>query len=458
MKKIGIKFGWLCMALISLISCKKEEETILEISSDYVTIDSVGGAEKVFVTTNKSWEAVSSEDWVTLVQSTDCNSGELSIAAFKMTTDTDREAYVTITAAGKTAMITVRQSPRIKKSGLADITNYVSGVTSASAKCRMSVVKDYGYSVTEQGFCWSTSPEPTIDGEYMATKDTFAVLSGLDENTTYYVRSYAKNKKGISYGRQLEFITKSTIEKGERLAKGFLVNDTTQVYFSKGNLQYQASTGLWRFAENQNEMIGNTNSQASASYAGWIDLFGWGTSGSDVAPYMVTPSYSAYGDGEKDIANTRYDWGVYNAIGNSASGEWRTLTNAEWSYLLFSRPNAKELRGLAMVAGIVGLVILPDKWVLPEECEFESSATDYSTNSYSSLQWLLMQQQGAAFLPAAGNRYNTTVKEFGTMGYYWSSTASGESSAYSISFNEKSVSTDRSYRIYGRSVRLVQNL
>ena len=446
------------MMLVSLASCKKDEETIFEISSDYVTIDSVGGTEKVIITTNKSWNVTSLEDWVTLSQSVEKGNGELIITASKMSGNSDREAYVTVAAGGKKATITVLQSPRIKKSGLADITNYVSGVTSASAKCRMSVLKAYGNEVTEQGFCWSTSPEPTIEGDYVATKDTFAVLSGLDENTVYYVRSYAKNSKGTSYGRQLEFVTKSTVTKDGGLTKGFLVNDTTQVYFSKGNLQYQASTNTWRFAENQNDMIGNTNSQASASYAGWIDLFGWGTSGSDVAPYTVAPSYSAYGDGVKDIDNTRYDWGVYNAIGTGLAGEWRTLTNAEWSYLLFSRPNAKELRGLAMVAGVAGLVILPDKWIIPEECEFESSATEYSANSYSSLQWLLMQGQGAVFLPVAGNRYNTTIKEFGTKGYYWSSTASGESSAYSISFNEKSVSTDRSYRIYGRSVRLVQNL
>ncbi|MBQ6771707.1 MAG: hypothetical protein IJP44_12120, partial [Bacteroidales bacterium] len=31
----------------------------------------------------------------------------------------------------------------------------------------------------------------------------------------------------------------------------FSVNDSTQVRFSQGNLQYQASTNTWQFAENQ---------------------------------------------------------------------------------------------------------------------------------------------------------------------------------------------------------------
>lgn len=39
----------------------------------------------------------------------------------------------------------------------------------------------------------------------------------------------------------------------------FSVNSTQQVYFSKGNLQYQASTKTWRFAEHQWDFIGSSN-------------------------------------------------------------------------------------------------------------------------------------------------------------------------------------------------------
>ena len=65
-----------------------------------------------------------------------------------------------------------------------------------------------------------------------------------------------------------------------------------QVVFSQGNLQYQASTNTWRFAEHQYDFVGNdakgnvyigetkcSNKQISATYSGWIDLFGFGTSG-----------------------------------------------------------------------------------------------------------------------------------------------------------------------------------
>ena len=55
----------------------------------------------------------------------------------------------------------------------------------------------------------------------------------------------------------------------------FTINSSgDQVYFSQGNLQYQASTDTWRFAENQYDIIGNANSNISPTYDGWIDLFG----------------------------------------------------------------------------------------------------------------------------------------------------------------------------------------
>ncbi len=66
----------------------------------------------------------------------------------------------------------------------------------------------------------------------------------------------------------------SPVKDGAILAE-FSVSDSTKVYFSQGNLQYQASTGTWKFADNQYDMIGDNNSNISSSYSGWIDLFGW---------------------------------------------------------------------------------------------------------------------------------------------------------------------------------------
>ena len=39
----------------------------------------------------------------------------------------------------------------------------------------------------------------------------------------------------------------------------FSVSDSTTIHFSQGNLQYQASTNTWRFAEHQIDVIGDNN-------------------------------------------------------------------------------------------------------------------------------------------------------------------------------------------------------
>lgn len=153
----------------------------------------------------------------------------------------------------------------------------------------------------------------------------------------------------------------------------FSVSATKQVRFSQGNLQYQASTNTWRFAEHQYDIIGNGNENISPTYSGWIDLFGLGTSGyNNKYPYITSRLNADYVDG--DIANSNYDWGVYigNSIINGASSSWRTLTNEEWKYLFDTRSDAASKRGHTIVHGVTGMVLLPDSWTLPTGCSFTS--------------------------------------------------------------------------------------
>ncbi len=241
----------------------------------------------------------------------------------------------------------------------------------------------------------------------------------------------------------------------------FSVSADKKVYFSKGNLQYQASTGTWRFAENQYDMIGEDNANISSTYSGWIDLFGWETSGyNDKNPYMTSSDYSVYGDGTNDIAGTNYDWGVNNAISNGGNqaGMWRTLTYSEWTYLIDSRADASNKYGIASVNNVNGLVLLPDNWTIPTEVTFISGTSgNYTQNTYSVSDWSKMEANGAVFLPAAGNRNGTSVNGVGAYGGYWS--RSGYSgAANSLYFNNNKVYTAYGImRSSGQSVRLVQD-
>lgn len=93
--------------------------------------------------------------------------------------------------------------------GAAD--NIVSDVTATTATCGGYVTDDGGVTVTARGVCWSTSQNPTIsdshttDGSGMGSFTSN--ITGLIPTTTYYVRAYATNSVGTTYGNQLSFTT-----------------------------------------------------------------------------------------------------------------------------------------------------------------------------------------------------------------------------------------------------------
>ena len=237
------------------------------------------------------------------------------------------------------------------------------------------------------------------------------------------------------------------------LPGAFSVSAIQQVFFSQGNLQYQASTNTWRFAEHQYDYVGSANSNISSTYSGWIDLFGWGTGNN---PTLASTTYTDY--------STFVDWGS-NAIinGGNAVNQWRTLTQSEWSYLLNSRTNASSKRGTGNINGVGGLIILPDSWTQPSGCPqfnpgFSSSDGDWTRNSYTVAQWVQMESAGAVFLPAAGGRDGTGVNYVGNSGFYWSSTPGNERYAYYVCFYSSLL--DAAYNYYrnsGFSVRPVQD-
>lgn len=90
-------------------------------------------------------------------------------------------------------------------------TDKIKNVYITSCQVAGIVGYDGGKPVFERGFCYSFKPNPTVqDNKVTAGKgegpfDNF--LNGLNENTTYYVKSYAINELGITYGEELSFTT-----------------------------------------------------------------------------------------------------------------------------------------------------------------------------------------------------------------------------------------------------------
>ena len=271
----------------------------------------------------------------------------------------------------------------------------------------------------------------------------------------------------------------------------FTINDNgDQVYFSQGNLQYQASTNTWRFAENQWDYVGSevvlegegepggnvagsSNHLISEYYDGWIDLFGWGTSNYNHGavcyhPWSTSPNgsdYYAYGNYIYNLYDQtgQADWG-YNSISNGGNrvNIWRTLKQEEMSYVFYSR-GVEVSFVRALVNGVKGIILLPDDWIAVDY-QFNSpnmGNVPYDENVVSSSVWQNdLEARGAVFFPAAGLRRGTTIRYVNSWGQYALSTAYGEYEVYRFGFDEGiTVPSDvgSSWRDICFSVRLVQD-
>ena len=189
-----------------------------------------------------------------------------------------------------------------------------------------------------------------------------------------------------------------------------------------------------------------------------IDLFGWSTSANNFGVSTSTD--------DNDYLGSFVDWGT-NQIGNDAPNTWRTLTDDEWGYVVFNRPNASDLKGVAQVNGVNGLILLPDNWTCPSGITFKSGfhhsewGGDYyaAYQTFTADQWSKLEAAGAVFLPASGDRRGSDVSDVQNYGAYWSATEGGGSNdTYFLYFYSGGARMDGSGRDYGPSVRLVKDL
>lgn len=307
-----------------------------------------------------------------------------------------------------------------------------------------------------------------------------------------------------------------------RLTGLFSVSEGHQVYFSQGNLQWSATNGgstftthdvitggvdegTWRFAENQYDYIGYENDYGSATYTGWIDLFGWGTSGYHNPDDIYNTRYHPYDYSQSTSSNSynktgygpsinmpstdltgssaNYDWGVYNAISNGGNtpGLWRTLTNSEWIYLWYTRQGSTingtenaRYTAIRIEGHGCGVLLFPDNFTWPLTNKYPSNINDYrgiardidtpAPNNFTYDEYKVLEEAGCVFLPAAGIRIAVNSPYLtGNHGHYWSSSAyldySSMAQSYAAHFQTFMLFSPDGLngRQYGRSVRLVQD-
>ncbi len=144
------------------------------------------------------------------------------------------------------------------------------GVTTAVSGGIIS--SDGGGAVTERGVCYSVNPNPiytdnkTLDGTGIGSFTSN--ISGLSQGTQYYVRAYAKNIAGISYGNQLTFNTLNYSD--AVLTTNSTSGVTSNSAISGGNITFDGGSPItargvcWSTSSNPN-IFGNKTTNGSGS-------------------------------------------------------------------------------------------------------------------------------------------------------------------------------------------------
>lgn len=186
-------------------------------------------------------------------------------------------------------------------------TTAVTAVTLNSAATGGNITDNGGSQVTARGIVWGTAPNPTTTGN-KTTNGTgsgnfVSNITGLTPGTVYYVRSYATNSSGTSYGAQVVF--------------------STSISDVEGNIYKTVLIGnqLW-MAENLKAARYRDNSQIPlvADSLSWMKL--------------STPAYCMYRNRpeNKDKYGAIYNWFAVNT-GNICPDGWHVPTNSEYETL-----------------------------------------------------------------------------------------------------------------------------
>lgn len=272
---------------------------------------------------------------------------------------------------------------------------------------RYKIISDNGSMPTEMGVCYSTAPNPTINGTKKSYRGSlgsyWAGLVNLQEGTTYYIRAYAINEYGVAYGEEIAITT------------------STRLY--ENGYEY-VDLGL--------SVKWATMNVGATSPEGYGDYFAWG----ETEP------------------KTEYSWANYSLCEGTETTMTKYCTNSQYG-------NVDNKTTLDMTDDAAH-VNMGGNWRMPTDAEISelgSNTTWYWTqlgNGVSGYTLVSKINQHSIFLPAAG--YMTTTKDgVNTYGYYWTCSIRSNNvsnSARTMSFEEgQGGSNALIYRFCGQSVR-----
>jgi hypothetical protein len=374
-------------------------------------------------------------------------------------------ATITVTTSdgGKTATCAVTVQ-NVSLPVLSSVT--VSNIQQTSVTLSSGIASTGDGYILEKGFCYSTSANPDKDDTiaYVNGSNWTVTVTGLSQNTKYYVRSFATTQYGTSYSEQVSFTTSY-----DPVVFGTLTIQETSFYYAKAQCainSYGSATVIregYCFSTrqtpsvNDNVILCDSSSEVTViqpletNTKYYIRRFvqnSMGTYYGDELSFTTlnAPQYAIPGkfsisstntvlfscgnliqeDSRFYFADSQYfvsnesnlvEGAKHDLLPNYASshfpaGGWRLLSTEEWDYLLKTRANAKNLYAVTTVNGIAGVLLLPDNWESPIQPFAPEDGFDLMTFS-------TLEKFGAVFLPLTGTYQKGSILNFGSKAMYF---------------------------------------
>ena len=385
------------------------------------------------------------------------------------------------------------------------ITSSVTNITPTSATVGGNVTDDGGMTITERGVVYGTSQNPTTSNSKVTsgsgTGSFTCNITKLQEGTTFYVRAYAKNEKGTSYGEQKSFTTKvytlptvttssaTNISTTSATIGGNVANDGGMSVTERGvvystsqnpttanskvtsgsgtgsftcsltNLQEGTTYYVRAYATNEkgtdygNQVVFTTSKVLLENGHEYVDLglsVKWATCNVGASKPEEYGDYFAWGETQP---KSNYDWSTYKYY----NGSYNTLTkyNNSSSYGTVDNKTTLDLSDDAARANWGGSWRMPTK-AEQDELRNNCTWTGIIQNGVNGYKVTSKSNGNSIFLPAAGYRDGSSLNDAGGSGDYWSSSlGTGPYRAYYLFFNSSDVDWYDVSRDYGFSVRPV---
>ena len=294
--------------------------------------------------------------------------------------------------------------PVVKTAPAISATTTVTSITASTAASGGNITSDGGAAVTSRGVCWSISANPTTSNskttDGTGTGTFSSGITGLAASTTYYVRDYAVNSAGTSYGTQVSFTSAAvgnatTLDSVAIGAQIWTLKNLDVTTYRNGDAIPQVTDG-----------------------AQWSTL----TTGA-WCYYNNDPANNA-------VYGKLYNWYAVTDPRGLAPLGWHVPTDLEWTTL-------SSFLGGESVAGGKMKEIGSTHWTTPN-----TGATNES---------------GFTALGGGYRFWGGGFFDVGNVGYWWSSTAAPDPVARDLNYNLVGVDRQGSSKGAGHSVRCIKD-